>query len=365
MRGDVSIVEDGIDHAERRPSSIPPWVWLSIGAVFGFALGVVSLGSDAGPSSQGTETELFPTLDTPVDGGESEGIGQRVNGFPDTLVAVVEGDTSLEHVMWPVDRDPIVRRLPRLIAGEARFDQLGRYMVIGTAADDSGRMTVRVGRPTRLQEVVTDVTGFAWHDSRAGILSYTEDIDGEWHLWVVDASLEPELILSGGGLEGTVAAWGDWGWLIQESPGTLVELTPSGEVVATFPGTGLDSHPDGSILIEDLGLGLVSAGDTFRLDIDIGNGGSIRAAEISPNGRLVALSNRTTLAVAPLEGGDLIEVPVSSESPDLAWTSDSRFVVSTWAGGVVIVDLEQPGRPHTDLITKEALSVATVPLRDR
>jgi hypothetical protein len=363
MTGDVSIVEDGVDRSRRGPT--PPWAWLILGAAAGCGIGVLTFGPNQAPLSEETGPAPELTIEAPTDDDQAGGIGEVVDGFPDTLVAVVESEVAeFEHLMWPVQGEQIVRMLTNFSTGTATFDEYGRHMAVGAPAGVSEQWTLRVGRPTRFRDVASDVSGFAWHDGLPSVLSYTKEVDGRWQLWTFGMAKEPELV-SGDGPTGQIAAWGDWGWVMQDGV-SLTFLSPSGEVMTRRNGRVLDSAPDGTILIDDAGLQLVSAdGRGFGTELDVDHYGSIRAAELSPDGTHIALLDQAKLVVAPLDGGEIVESPVAGGGPHLTWTSDSRFVVSAWFSGVLVIDMDEPGRPHTNLISGRALTLATVPLSRR
>lgn len=232
---------------------------------------------------------------------------------------------------------------------------------------DSGLGLLSVGTPRRIRPVAANVSGYAWHDSEPDLLAYTRVADGEWELWNVDSLLEPELVIRGIGIEGKVVTWGDWGYAIQEADRVRL-LTPEGEFKAMAAGRALDSIPDGWVAMSDGGLKLVSSGGGVnRLDaVELGLLGEIESARFSPDGTKLVVVGGAGHLIIPLDDEEgVIHAPVTSGFPQLAWTSDSRFVISPWIRGVLIIDTERRGQSQTYLTRHVVVAVATVPLTDR
>ncbi len=65
--------------------------------------------------------------------------------------------------------------------------------------------------------VSPDVTGYAWHDSVPEVLAYSTLQDGETRLWLTRGNLaSSELVAQAVGIEGGVAAVGEWGVAVQD-----------------------------------------------------------------------------------------------------------------------------------------------------
>lgn len=383
MTGDVKVVEDGVERpgADPRPQG-PSWFWLTLGFVIGLGLAVVYFTAGSALPEETSEEVLLPNADRPdetVDNptpttvgetqreSESVGVGEAVPGFPDTLIAATQVGTShMSLLTWPVSGPPHSDVLPGFATASVKFDEAGRSLAMTSPMADSALGLLSVGTSPRLRPVATNVSGYAWHDTVPGLLAYTRVIDGEWELWNIDPSHEPELITRGIGIDGGVAVWGEWGYAIQEE-GTVRLLTRTGEFKATAAGRAFDSNSSGWIVMSDGGLKLVSAGGGVnRLEVDLDDLGEIEMASFSPdNTKLVVVGGAGHLIIPLDESGELIHAPVTSGFPRLAWSSDSRFVISPWIRGVIIIDTEGNGRSQTFLTRHIVVAVATIPLTER
>lgn len=383
MTGDVKVVEDGVERrgSEPRPQG-PSWFWLIVGLVIGLGLAVVYFTAESAVPEDSSEGVSFPNVDQPDDSSddptpttvgqtpresEAEGVGEAVEGFPDTLIAATQvGAGHMSLLTWPVSGPPHSDSLPGFATASVKFDLAGRMLAMTSPIGDSNLGLLSVGTAPRVRPMATDVSGYAWHDSEPGLLAYTRVTSGEWELWRVDSSLDPQLITRGVGIEGGVATWGEWGYAIQ-GEGDVVLLTEGGEFKTEVGGRALDSGPNGWLVMSDQGLKLVSSGGGVdRLDVDLDLLGSIEAARFSPDGTKLVVVGDIGLVVMPLdEEGELLHVPVTSGSPRPTWTSDSRFVISPWARGVHIFDTRH-GELSQPLLTRHTVvAVATIPLTDR
>lgn len=377
MSGEVRVVEDGLE--QRRPqrsSPGPSWLWLIIGFFAGVGFAVVFVDTAPEAAEPAAQEPDFPTVDETTLGGpeedlaetvQDEGIGGAVADFPDTLVAVNQvGGSGLEHLTWPlsgeVRREPIAGFSTQLV----RFDVSGRFLALGSTLPESDGLLLSAGNQHRIWPVATDVTGFAWHDSETALLAVTQEIDGELLLQTVDLSAEPHLVTSDLTTGDRVAAWGDWGFAVQ-GEGLVTLLTAEGEHKAVTDGRALDSDPDGWIAVSDDGVKLVSSGGGVkRLDAPLELIGEIEGARFSPDGTKLVVTGGAGHFIVPVDDeGELIHAPVTSGFPQLAWSSDSRFVLSPWIRGVLVIDTERGGRSQTQLVTDTVVAVATIPLTSR
>ena len=348
-------------------------MWLVIGLAIGVGLAVVFSLANSGGVEEAEPPVSFPELDQP----ESEdlqdvtaqpenprGVGEVVDGFPDTLVAVTQlTGGNLELLTWPVTGSPRTEPLPGFATSEVEFDRSGRMVGMGIPVAESDGVLLSFGTPPRIQPQAAGVTGFAWHETEAGALAYTQVIEGEWRLSVVDRSRETTLVSSETGSDGVVVAWGSWGFAIQDD-GSATVLNESGETVRVLEGRLLDADAEGRMVLYDGALRMVDAdGETRELGGDIDIIGGLEVALISPDGTKLAVVGGAGHMIIPLDGeGEVTHAPVTSGFPQMAWSSDSRFVVSPWIRGVLIIDTQRSAQPVAELTTHTVVAVAAVPL---
>src|SRR5919106_1599225 len=282
--------------ASDRASSTPPrgnWLLFALGFVVGLGVAVVF------PTPAGVTTATVTTVDSisppvaPPPSGEvlTPGIGEVIGGFPDAMVALVETQSgSLIHLLWPVAGPPVERPLLAGI-GPARFGTSGRWIASMTAMPDQTGSILSVGITSRFIPLTSGVTSFAWHDSEAGDLAYTQVSGDDGGVWVVLPNREPRLVV--GGLDPAIAvgSWGSWGFALHDPvEGQILLYTPAGEFRSVLPGTSFGSHPSGWVIAYDGGLMLVSAGGgVSRLDTDLEAIGGVKYAEFSPDRTLIAV----------------------------------------------------------------------------
>ena len=367
MVGDVKVVMDGVDRdrPKRRPN--PPWIWVMAGLVVGFGFGALlstPVTTTPVPVDDRTPQEPVSAVEEIPD---PVGIADAVPGFPDALVAVSESEGStLEYLLWPVAGDPIARALPAGDFGTAAFDSSGTWLAISTQVPDTAGMVLSVGRSFFVQPLASGVTSFKWHDGNTPSLAYTQVVDDEWLLWEVGPDLNSEIKARGLDPAGKVAAWGDWGWAIQNPENNqIILLTPDGELKTTVDGVVFDSYPAGWMVISgETGLRWLSSGGGLQsLSGRIESIGSILAMAISPDGESVAILGTGGMKVSPLDGeGPVFHAPFTTGNPVLAWSSDSRFVILPWVRGVMVFDVVEGGRSFQDLTryTVKAVSVIRV-----
>lgn len=298
---------------------------------------------------------------------ESVGIADAVPGFPDALVAVSETEgRALEYLLWPVAGDPIAPPLPAGDFGTAAFDTSGSWLAISTQVPDSKGLVLSVGRPAFLQPHASNVTSFKWHDGNQPALAYAQVVDDEWHLWEIrPPGLVPELRASGLEPGGLVAAWGDWGWVIQDLVNNQITLlTPDGELKTTVDGVVFDSTPAGWMIIgDDTGLHWLSSGGGLRaLDIGIESIGPILTLAIAPDGESIAMVGTNGVKISPVDGDGIVteKTPFFTESPVVAWSSDSRFVVLPSVRGVLVFDRVRGGRSFQNLTSYAVKAVSVI-----
>jgi hypothetical protein len=345
-----NVVAEGIEDPARRPDR-RPWGWLVAGLLIGAAASVLLLRVEA----------EFPPIEPTTAGQGSiptsrEGIGDVIPGFPDGLVTTARADgRSLELVIWPKEGEPFVRAIPVGAASPPNpvaFDASGRRIATILPLTDEPYGVLYGGVPENAAIVEVDVTGYAWHDSVAGALAYTTFVDEELFLWTASGSLRsPELMSRAIGIEGGVAAWGDWGFAIQdERRGSIVLLTDGGEIKDSQVGVVLDSHQSGWLAIADDGLKLLSAGGGVRGVDSFDAESSPLTARFSSDRRMLAVLTIDGLSVLSLDDGtEVVRSELrSGVASQVIWTSDDRFALYPGSRGVVVVD-------SRDLETRELM----------
>lgn len=237
---------------------------------------------------------------------------------------------------------------------------------MGAAVGDTSRMLLSLGTASGIQPLAADVTGFAWHNTRDGLLAYSQVVAGEWLLSTIGTSRVPDLITRDPGVDGQVAAWGDWGFAIQNGDAVTL-LTQDGEARQVLKGRVLDSGDGGRIVLYDGELRLVdTSGVGETLDVDLSGIGEPEVASISPDGSKLAVVCGAGHLIVPIDGeGEVTYAPVTSGFPQLAWSSDSRFLISPWIRGVLFVDTERSAaQPLAELTRHTVVAVAAVQLSE-
>jgi len=332
------VVEDARESPDpRRPR--PGWGWLVVGLVLGAGLAVLVLRTE--PDRLTTATTVAGGVGDPG----QEGIADMVAGFPDGL-ALVTGTVgqSLELLTWPSGEGPIQESIP---VGASRppnqvlFDVSGRRIATLLPVPEESLGALVAGVPQNATIFATGVTGYAWHDSDLFRLAYTTLVDEELLLWTVrESRSEPELVVRAVGIVGRVAAWGDWGFAIQdEDRGSVILFTPDGEIKDTHPGRILDSDGNGWMAIDRPGLSLLSAGGGVRGLEREGLANDLLSGQFSDDRSRLAILTGDRVQVVDL-GDDsvLIESDGRAGVPVLEWSSDGRFVLYPGTRGIWVVD---------------------------
>jgi hypothetical protein len=311
-----------------------------MGLVIGAGLSVLALRGD-GQDRVTTST----TLAGDETGSKSAGIADVIDGFPDGLAAVARSDgQSLELLVWPVRGDPIERTIPVGVSrppDPVAFDVSESRIATMLPLPDSDLGVLYSGVPSDAAIIASDVTGYAWHDTAALQLAFTTFVDDELLLWAMrQIRSEPELITRVVGIYGRVAAWGDWGFAIQDlDSDSIVLFTDVGEIKDTHPGRVLDSDGTGWLAIEAEGVSLVSAGGGVQGLEEVDAESGVLAGAFSDDGGKLALLTGDLIEVVALEGdSEAFESEARPGVPLLAWTSDGRFVAYPETRGIRIVD---------------------------
>jgi hypothetical protein len=115
-------------------------------------------------------------------------------------------------------------------------------------------------------------------------------------------------------------------------------LTEAGEIKDSKAGRILDSIGTGWLAIDNQGVSLLSAGGGVRLFPTETPGGDMLAGRFSRDGERLALLTSEGLSVVSLDEA----LPVVSDGrpgvPQLAWSSDDRFVLYPGSRGIWVVD---------------------------
>jgi hypothetical protein len=353
------VVEDGEPEGRGRPS--PGWAWLAVGLVIGAGVSVLALrGDDAGTPT--TVISPDPTQEEP------EGIAEVVEGFPDGLVAAFRSDgQSLQLVVWPLAGEPIVRTIPVGVSrppGPVDSDLSASRLATLLPVPDEAHGVLYAGVPEQAEIVATEVTGYAWHDTDPSRLAYTTTSGDEMLIWSIsNPPADPELITRVVGIVGGLRAWGNWGYAIQdEERASIVLFTDGGEIKATHPGRVLDSDGAGWLAVDDGEITLVSSGGgVARTD---GLGEEAVAARFSPTGDEIALLGDDGARVVSLDdGATLVTSPERPGVPELAWSSDGRFVVYPAVQGIAVLDTADQGSDRV-LIDRVFTGLGVLPVGD-
>jgi hypothetical protein len=337
------VIEDGLGTPLKRPSQ-PGWGWLVAGVLIGVGASVLVLRVD-----QGAPT-VDPTTTQPAATRVDQGISEVIEGFPDGLITTVRADgRSLEALLWPLRGEPYERTIPVGASNPPTpvdFDVSGRRMATLLPEPGEASGVLYAGVPENAAIVDSGVNGYAWHDSTARALAYTTIIDEELFLLVAaDDLFEPALTTRAVGIDGSVVAWGDWGFAIEDTGDSIVLLTPDGEIKDSKPGRVLASHESGWLAIADDGLELLSSGGGVRGLGALDSSVVILTAGFSPDRRMLAVMTPSGLSVVSLDDDEIVarsdERP--GVTPSIEWSSDSRFVVYPAVRGLDVLDAVEGG----------------------
>ena len=365
MPGDLRVVEDGVSQEQltRRRS---PWVWIAVGVVIGVGFGVVfSTPTSPAPEPEAQPVdETAPAIDPVAVLAEGTGITEAIEGFGDAMVAITRtGSQNLEHLLWPIESEPVTRPLAVGGVAEADFDVTGTWLAVSTSVPDSEGGLLSAGKPASLAPLASNVTSFIWHDGTTGILAYTQEADGVWTLSVSQGARPALIVASGPPGRGDIVAFGDWGFAIEDDVGEITLLNANAEIKSTAFGQILHSSPDGWLVLLDDELKLMSAGGGIRaLGQPSASIGAVEAAALSPDGDRIAVLGTNGLKVSAIDGEmPTVEVPFTTPISKLTWTADSRFVVVPFLQGVIVVDTET-GRTYEDLVDHTVIETGVIPL---
>jgi len=336
----TKVVADGLESASESRDNSSRWGWLAAGLFIGFGLAFLLFGFAPLPTSPA------PEADDGVPEVTEAGIGEVVPGFKDGIVAITTSDgRTLDYSIWPVGGPSYERDVPLGTATtreQVTFDAGGRRIATMHFVPGETFSGLAVGVPEAARLVDIGVTGFAWHDSIPGSIAYTTFEDGVLSIWTMDiASSDPELFATVEADGGGLAAWGEWGFAIQDQAGQLVTLLrPDGGEKRSEAGRLLTSHKSGWLVIFDGEVKLVGAvannrdfGDRFAVV------GEPLTAAISPDGRKLAVLGEAGLLVLPIEGDSaVVQAEPRNGVAQIAWSSDNRFVLVPGIRGLTVFD---------------------------
>jgi len=342
MSNNVTLIEDGVAPPARRERNRPSWALAVAGFVVGLGLGVTVVGPPPAeteqPSSLTTPTGEPPvaTLGTdPV----APALGDVVPGFLDALVVISDrGGGALDRILWP-NRSGLT--VTSLTGGKGvLLDPEAQHVAMSTTVPGLDGVILSMGRPSAVEPVASGVTSYAWHDSTPGWLGYTVDSVNTTQLFTSKGEFGSTHVVELEGAGATVVGWGDWGWALQDPVGgVLLLVTPEGEFRDSEVGVGLDTSSDGWVFMaEGEELKLVSAGGGVRRIAPSAEVGPIRAARLSPDGQMVAISGSDGLVVLDVESGSVHELS-GMDTDVIAWSSESRFLITGTGAGVVIFEI--------------------------
>ncbi|HSM44177.1 MAG TPA: hypothetical protein VK969_04085 [Acidimicrobiia bacterium] len=356
------VVADGVDEKTPRVQSRSSWLLVAVAFALGLALGTLASSPTEAPAVAAEEVAEQTIADGPVEPAVDEyeaGVSGRIPEFPDALVAIGDGiGSGHDHLLWPVGGPLVMRSLTG--GSNVQLDAIGQFVAMSDGVPGLEGVVLTMGRFNAMRAVSPAVTSYSWHDSSTGQLAFTSEQEGEWRLQLVSGTFFPSTVVSGPVDGPSIAAWGDWGFAIQDED-QISLLNPAGEPKSVQSGVALTSHQSGWLLVEDDGLKMVSAGGGVRrLDLaDVPT--TVFAAAFSPDGDLAAVAGRFGVIVYDLASEmEIAEIP-GFPTGWLAWSSDSRFVIAPAQSGILVHDLET-GEVHRALVGHSVVSARALPL---
>lgn len=366
MSDRVNVVEDGITPTPQRRPERPSWIVGVVGFALGLGLGVVVVSPGQDPAVETpvptTTVVAEATVTTRAEPTPEPGVSDVIEGFPDAIVAIARTPgSSLDHVLWPHKGSVRVRSMT---AGEdVVLDTSSNFIAFSDDVPGLEGSLLSMGRMNSIQPVASEVVGYAWHDTEAARLSFTQLAGDSTRLYTVGADLNPTLVAELETPAARVVGWGEWGWVIQRSADEMVLLNPEAEFKDSEAGLAVTTHGSGWVFAtEGDETKLVSAGGGVRrigpaLDV-----GGIRHAAFSPDGRWIAVVGSSGIELLDIETEEVVRLS-DFTSTSVTWSSDSRFVVLAAPTGLAVVDLDEPMVGYRVLDPYSALAVGVLPLR--
>ncbi len=358
MTAVLDLVEDGREDTE--PTRPRGWKWLPIALSFaaGLGIGVITLGSDQQAVQADRSETLAPTI---AGDGPEIGLAVAVPGFPDSLVAIAATENSaLDRVLWQTGAVPTTRAMAD--GDDVALDSEAEFIALSSSIPGLDGLLLSMGRFNLIRAVGTGVTSYVWHDTMSGSLAYSvEDGSGVRIATVNSRGLKDDVGWTGP-VGARVVGWGAWGWAVQSTPDQIVLLAPNGDFKDTEVGSVFDSHESGWVFaMEGPTAKLVSSGGGVKR-LSVGpDVGIVFDASFAPDGDLIAIAGSKGIVVLNRASDERIVVSEKSSSW-IAWSSDSRFVLSSAQVGIVIHDMTT-GRTTTVLDNLSIITAGVVPVR--
>jgi len=359
-----NVVEDGLTTIPDRPPTRPTWMLGAVGFALGLGLGVLVVSPDpAVETPVPTTTAVADTPETTV--GEpalDSGVAGTIEGFPDAIVAIARTpSTSLDHVLWPREGEVRVRSMTG--GDHAALDTSSQFIAFSDRVPGLDGLLLSMGRFNSIQPVASSVISYAWHDTEAAHLSFTQFAGDLTRMYTVRADLNPVLVGELSVVGASVAGWGDWGWAIQQTPDEIVLLNPEGAFKDSEVGVVFASHGSGWLFaMEEDEAKLVSAGGGVRRIQTPLEVGTVRRAAFSPDASRIAVVGSSGISVLDVETQEVSRLS-DFTSLSVAWSSDSRFLLAAAPSGVAVIDLEEPVVGYRVLDAYPAVAVGVLRLQ--
>ncbi len=335
MAGSVEVLEEaGVDRPApgdgRRPWMVPVAAF-----VVGAFAGAVFFGPVVAPSpAEVTLPDDTPAA--PLAPGEEDGAmgaARAVPGFEHAVVAIVEGPSGVDYLLWPPARSPDTIGLPVTDARTVTIDPSGLWLGLLTPLPDADGSLLSSGRTTGIRPVSTGVDSYAWHDSALGRMAILRHDGDSWAIYEVAAFPSPELAAELGPTDpGTLVGFGPWGWALQRATSFEV-LNPDGR--QEFVGQFLDSSPEGFLVVDRGSVQFASGGVTVELLTT-----DAIAARLSPDGKRAAVLDADGVTIVGIDGGSEQRFELSPEARQFEWAGDRFIVVPRSPRGIWILDTE-------------------------
>lgn len=335
MAGNVEVLEEaGVDRpapGDGRRSWLVPAAAFVVGAFAGAVFFGPVVAPDASQDMLPDDTPAAPLAPGEEDG--AVGVARAVPGFEHAVVAIVQGPSGVDYLLWPPARSPDTLGLPVTDADSVTIDPSGLWLATLTPLPDAEGGLFSSGRATAVRPIITGVHSYAWHDSALGRMAILREDQGSWAIYEAAAFPSPELAADLGPADpGTLVGFGPWGWALQGTTSFAV-LNSVGR--QDYPGQFLDSSPEGFLLADGGIVRFASGGSTVDLAV-----AAASAGRISPDGTRAALLDAEGITIVNLDGSAEHRYEMSSADDQLEWAGD-RFVVSPRSPrGIWILDTE-------------------------
>jgi hypothetical protein len=353
--GGIELVDSDAPAPTGRPEQIGTGPGRT-GTVVALVLVVVVLvvvlvsGGDGGQASTPPEEQPSPEPPASLPVAEAPTLAQLA-ARPDAELLLAIGSTRGDVgrvLQWgPTDEVPVTLDVGDLRG--VRFDRSGRWVAgVGLAPRTGGGAILWAGPVgAELEPVQIGVRGYAWHDSRDGLLAWSAlTATGEGSLLSLNLeAASPHRRSRTLGAEYRLRHWGDWGYALAATGRSLrtTVLDPAGGVLAEqeagftagwIPGAGLtisslEPPREVSARSEETGFWLPldwAAGDDFAWDVALDHEGRRAAVHLAsghprlgqPDGRIVVVDDSGTV---------LLEITEIRSWAAMSWTPDGETLV--------------------------------------